>query len=201
MKTTSQKLLQTAANLLKAAANSITFGIYLTVASFGLLFYYYYGYTTDAGILGRAIAAEDHIYHIFFISTNIVLAAHYYSIADTPWHKALLKYYIMFRAITILYRLAAWSFNLVLVFNTPVYLGMLIITVAATRTSKIYARKDAVNYGAHYAFQLLRHRFFVGLGKIRAGHNRDPETEYSDRGNDRRPETQTPDQSATQDHQ
>lgn len=197
---TFQKLLQTVANQLKAAANSPRFGVGLTIASFALLFYYYYGYTTDAGILGRDISAEDHIYHIFFIACNILLHAHYYSIATKHWQQLLIKYYIFFRFLAIAYRIVAWSFNLVLVWNTPVYLAMLLITVAATRTSKTYGAKNAVNYRASYAFQLLRHRIFPRLGKVRASSHRDTETHPTDRGNTRRPQTQAADQPEAQDY-
>lgn len=168
----------------------------LTIASFALLFYYYYGYTTDAGVLGQDIAAEDHVYHIFFIGCNILLHAHYYSIATEPWHRVLLKYYIFFRFLAVVYRVAAWSFNLVLVWNTPVYLAMALITVAATRTTKEHGRKDAVNYRARYAFQFFRNRVFARVGEVRAGTDGDTTAQHTDRGAARKPKAKTPDKPA-----
>jgi len=160
-----------------------------------MLFLFYYGYTTDSGQRGREISGLDHIYHIFFISTNILLTAHYYTIVTKHWHRVLLQYYILFRVIVILYRVAAWSFNLVLVFNTPVYLAMLFITVVATRTSKINGREHATNYRATYQIRYMVQCILFRLGKIRAKFNRNTKAKHRDRGIRGTPQDQAADQS------
>jgi hypothetical protein len=179
-----------AASHLKAAASSPRFGVQLTIASFVLLFLFYYGYTTESGQRGREISALDHLYHIFFISTNILLTAHYYIIATKKWQRVLLQYYILFRVLVILYRVAAWSFNLVLVFNTPVYLAMLFITVVATRTSKLNGRENGTNYRAAYQIRYMVQRLLFRLGKIHRKHDKHSETKHRNRRAHRTPQNQ-----------